>query len=84
VAALAAATIALSAGSAAAADQPTYGPEWQPGPDYTNFQPGPDYTNFQPGPDYTNFEPGANPGTADLVDDGVARVTTRLLGGLFR
>lgn len=26
----------------------TYGPEWNPGPNYDNFQPGPDYDNFQP------------------------------------
>ena len=84
VAALAAGMLALGAGSASAADQPAYGPEWNPGPDYSNFQPAPDQSAFDPQPDQSAFEPGANPGTADLVDDGVAGVVERLFGGLFR
>lgn len=37
-------TLALSAQAGAQ----TYGPEWDPQPNYDNFQPGPDYDNFQP------------------------------------
>ena len=91
---LSAALLGLGAGVAAAEETPaspgtagaTQGPDHtdvQPGPDYTNFQPGPDYTNFQPGPDYDAFQPGYAPGTADLVDDGAARVLTSLVRGLF-
>ncbi len=72
---------ALGAGTAAAQEAPPapgtpppHGPEWDPQPD-----PGP----FQPGPDPAPFQPGYAPGTADLVDDALAPVVTRLLGGLL-
>ncbi len=61
-----------------------YGPEWQPGPDYTNFDPAPDQSGFDPQPDQSPFEPGYAPGTADIIDDPVGDLLQALFGGLFR
>lgn len=65
VAASAAALVAsLTFAAPAAADDVQYGPEWDPGQDYSNFD---------PQPDQSPFEPGYAPGTADLIDDLFAR-----------
>ncbi len=68
----------LTATGGAAAQE--YGPEWQPGPDYSGFEPGPDYTGFEAEPDQEAFEPGYAPGTADLLDGLLSGPLGGLLG----
>ena len=73
---LVSAAVAVGAGTASADEPsapPQYGPEWSPA------TPGPEW---DPEPD-TPFQPGYAPGTADLVDDTLGPVVSRLLGGLL-